>query len=131
MMEDDSVEVVDNYELTDDDSDDDGIDYASVRSSDLSEDDDDEDFNTAQRSLEAFSKISDTPSKKEPEDSHFVDQKASTVVKPSAIDDFIRNFLLKMGMLKSLDSFNTEWYELQSKKLVDENSLDEVPDIYK
>ena len=35
------------------------------------------------------------------------------------------------GMLKSLDSFNTEWYELQSKKLVDENSLDEVPDIYK
>ena len=35
------------------------------------------------------------------------------------------------GMLKSLDSFNTEWYELQSKKLVDEDSLDEVPDIYK
>ena len=34
-------------------------------------------------------------------------------------------------MLKSLDSFNTEWYELQSKKLVDEDSLDEVPDIYK
>ena len=34
-------------------------------------------------------------------------------------------------MLKSLDSFNTEWYELQSKKLVDEESLDEVPDIYK
>ena len=106
-----------------------------------------------------FSKISDTPFKKDPEDEHFVDQKATTVVKPSAIDDFIRNFLLKMvscvwfggaifktsrvkipayicsqyhqGMLKSLDSFNTEWYELQSKKLVDENSLDEVPDIYK
>ena len=53
-MEDDSVEVVDNYELTDDDSDDDGIDYASVRSSDLSDDDDDEDFNTAQRSLDAL-----------------------------------------------------------------------------
>ena len=34
-------------------------------------------------------------------------------------------------MLKSLDSFNTEWYELQSKKLVDDESLDEVPDIYK
>ena len=53
-MEDDSVEVVDNYELTDDDSDDDDIDYRSVRSSDLSDDDDDEDFNTAQRSLDAW-----------------------------------------------------------------------------
>ena len=139
-MEDDSVEVVDNYELTDDDSDDDGIDYASVRSSDLSDDDDDEDFNTAQRSLDAlvnehcvtnlppfwhlrwhpqhflcmlvllwahvyillcideirFSKISEAPSKKESQDSHFIDEKATTIVKPSAIDDFIRNFLLKM-----------------------------------
>lgn len=28
---------------------------------------------------------------------------------PEVVDDFIRNFLIKMGMHKTLDSFETEW----------------------
>jgi WD40 repeat protein len=53
-----------------------------------------------------------------------------TQVRPSVVDDFIRNFLIKAGMKKSVDVFNTEWYELQSKgKLPAELSVP-VPDIY-
>lgn len=55
---------------------------------------------------------------------------AITQVRPSVVDDFIRNFLIKAGMKKSLDTFNTEWYELDSKgKLPKELSV-AVPDIY-
>ena len=36
-------------------------------------------------------------------------------VRPSVVDDFIRNFMIKVGMQRTLDSFNTEWYELQAK----------------
>jgi hypothetical protein len=38
-----------------------------------------------------------------------------THVRPSVVDDFIRNFLIKAGMKRALETFNTEWYELQSK----------------
>ena len=29
--------------------------------------------------------------------------------RPEVTDDFVRNFLLKMGLSKTLDSFQTEW----------------------
>jgi hypothetical protein len=28
---------------------------------------------------------------------------------PEVIDDFIRNFLIKLGMMKTLDTFESEW----------------------
>lgn len=57
-------------------------------------------------------------------------QTSMTQVRPSVVDDFIRNFLIKAGMKRTLDSFNVEWYELQSKgKLPSELSV-AVPDIY-
>lgn len=46
------------------------------------------------------------------------------------MDDFVRNFLLRNGMQRTLDCFQTEWYELyQQGKVVDEDP-DEVPDVY-
>ena len=30
--------------------------------------------------------------------------------RPEVIDDFIRNFLVKMGLSKTLEMFETEWY---------------------
>jgi hypothetical protein len=33
-----------------------------------------------------------------------------THVRPAVIDDFIRKFLIKVGMGKTLDAFNTEWW---------------------
>ncbi len=50
--------------------------------------------------------------------------------RPSVVDDYIRNFLIKVGMTRSLDAFNTEWYELQSKGKLSEEDCGVVPDIY-
>lgn len=46
------------------------------------------------------------------------------------IDDFIRNFLVKMGMQQTLDTFNNEWYELQASNKLNEDLIGSVPDIY-
>lgn len=53
-----------------------------------------------------------------------------TQVRPSVVDDFIRNFLIKAGMKRTLDLFNTEWYELQSKGRLPAELATPVPDIY-
>lgn len=53
-----------------------------------------------------------------------------TQVRPSVVDDFIRNFLIKAGMKKALEIFNTEWYELQSKGRLPNELSTAVPDIY-
>ncbi|KAK6183538.1 hypothetical protein SNE40_011003 [Patella caerulea] len=49
---------------------------------------------------------------------------------PEVVDDFVRNFLVRMGMGRTLDCFQTEWYELQEKGLLHEEDIDVVPDIY-
>eukprot|EP00947_MAST-08B_sp_MAST-8B-sp1_P002546 g2546.t1 len=51
-------------------------------------------------------------------------------VRPAVVDDFIRNFLIKRGMARTLDEFNTEWYEMQSKGKLSEEDVGVVPDIY-
>lgn len=55
--------------------------------------------------------------------------RAVTIQKPVVVDDFIRNFLIKTGMKKSLDVFQAEWYEMKtSGQLPEENTV--VPDLY-
>lgn len=53
-----------------------------------------------------------------------------TQVRPSVVDDFIRNFLLKVGMARTLDEFNHEWYEFLAKGKLKEDDVSVVPDIY-
>lgn len=53
-----------------------------------------------------------------------------TQVRPSVVDDFVRNLLIKAGMTRSLDTFNTEWYELESKGKLPPELSSAVPDIY-
>lgn len=53
-----------------------------------------------------------------------------TQVRPSVVDDFIRNFLIKAGMKRSLEQFNTEWYDLQAKGKLPTELATPVPDIY-
>ena len=49
---------------------------------------------------------------------------------PEATDDFVRNFLVKLNLLKTLNAFQNEWYEfLQSGKLKPEDA-GTVPDVY-
>ena len=53
-----------------------------------------------------------------------------TAVRPSVVDDFIRNFLIARKMDRTLDSFNTEWYEKQAKGQLKAEDIGVVPDIY-
>jgi len=55
---------------------------------------------------------------------------STTEVRPSVVDDFIRNFLIKAGMKTTLDSFNTEWFELNSKGKIPNELSTIVPDLY-
>ncbi|XP_066502685.1 sperm-associated antigen 16 protein [Hoplias malabaricus] len=49
---------------------------------------------------------------------------------PEVVDDFIRNFLVKMGMSKTLDFFQTEWFEMQQKSTLKTDEVGFVPDVY-
>ncbi|KAJ3378778.1 Sperm-associated antigen 16 protein [Lobulomyces angularis] len=50
--------------------------------------------------------------------------------KPEVIDDFIRNFLCSKGLVKSLDAFQNEWYEMQHKGKLSPEDVSLVPDVY-
>eukprot|EP00501_MAST-03F_sp_TOSAG23-6_P000280 GSMAST32.ASY1.ANO1.286.1 assembled CDS len=109
MSEEAETEVIEEFLLTDDE--DEEFNYDDVPDHTFSSDeDDDEDLETALRSLNRVL--------------------SETAVKPSVVDDFIRNFLIKMGMMRALESFNTEWYQLQMRKNVNKTDLEDVPDIY-
>lgn len=50
--------------------------------------------------------------------------------KPEVVDDYVRNFLVRMGMFKTLDCFQSEWYELQQKGMLGDDFSVNVPDVY-
>lgn len=52
-----------------------------------------------------------------------------TAVRPSVVDDFIRNFLIRHKFSKTLDMFNTEWYEKKARGDGGED-FEPVPDLY-
>ncbi|KAH3703206.1 sperm-associated antigen 16 protein-like [Dreissena polymorpha] len=56
--------------------------------------------------------------------------KAQVTKHPEVVDDFVRNFLVRMGMERTLDCFQTEWYELQQRGFLHEEDVGIVPDIY-
>uniref|UniRef100_A0A8C8TVU5 Sperm-associated antigen 16 protein n=1 Tax=Peromyscus maniculatus bairdii TaxID=230844 RepID=A0A8C8TVU5_PERMB len=47
-----------------------------------------------------------------------------------AIEDFLCNFLIRMGMTRTLNCFQAEWYELIQKRGTDFRGLGNVPDVY-
>lgn len=46
-------------------------------------------------------------------------------------DEFLRNFFIKFGMKKTLESFQTEWYELKAKQELDTSKMPDIPPIYR
>jgi hypothetical protein len=50
--------------------------------------------------------------------------------RPQVIDDYIRNFLLKYNMKRSLEAFQTEWYEMEQSNKLSDAELQVVPDIF-
>ncbi|XP_034354354.1 sperm-associated antigen 16 protein isoform X1 [Arvicanthis niloticus] len=66
-------------------------------------------------------------------DVHILEQRTilpSRHVMQEAIEDFLCNFLIKMGMTRTLDCFQAEWYELIQKRGTDLRALGNVPDVY-
>jgi sperm-associated antigen 16 protein len=49
---------------------------------------------------------------------------------PEVVDDFIRNFLASKGLVKTLDSFQNEWYELQQEDKITKEDILLVPNVY-
>ncbi|KAL0053856.1 hypothetical protein WJX82_000103 [Trebouxia sp. C0006] len=50
--------------------------------------------------------------------------------RPEVVDDFIRNFLVKMGLSKTLEMFETEWYEMKATGRADLAANEKVLDLY-
>ena len=116
--DDDGLQILERVEFSDDDED---FTYEEVVD-DVDEDADDDDLADALATLQVKQKGASSADSK--------NSGVITQVRPSVADDFVRNFLIKVGMKRTLDLFNAEWYELQSKgKLPPEMSV-AVPDIY-
>ncbi|XP_039188759.1 sperm-associated antigen 16 protein isoform X4 [Crotalus tigris] len=49
---------------------------------------------------------------------------------PEIVDDFLCNFLIRMGMNRTLDCFQTEWYELMQRGMLEPKDVGFVPDAY-
>ncbi|XP_016052240.1 PREDICTED: sperm-associated antigen 16 protein [Miniopterus natalensis] len=49
---------------------------------------------------------------------------------PEVIEDFLCNFLIKMGMTRTFDCFQSEWYELIQKGVTELRDVGSVPDVY-
>ena len=120
------VDVLERVEISDDE--DEEFEYNAVDEVGFGDDDDDDDdaeeqdFADVLASLKMDKTEGDAPAASK--------LRAVTVVRPSVVDDFIRNFLVKTNMRRSLDTFNTEWYELESKGKLGEEYTKAVPDIY-
>lgn len=52
------------------------------------------------------------------------------VRRPEVIDDFVRNFFVRMGMSRTAEVFEAEWYELKATGQLDAAGSTVVPDIY-
>uniref|UniRef100_A0A8C3NG70 Uncharacterized protein n=1 Tax=Geospiza parvula TaxID=87175 RepID=A0A8C3NG70_GEOPR len=49
---------------------------------------------------------------------------------PQSMDDFFCNFLVRLGMSRTLDCFQTEWYELIERGELTADEAGLVPDVY-
>eukprot|EP00602_Paraphysomonas_sp_CaronLab_P006995 CAMPEP_0185026198 /NCGR_PEP_ID=MMETSP1103-20130426/10146_1 /TAXON_ID=36769 /ORGANISM="Paraphysomonas bandaiensis, Strain Caron Lab Isolate" /LENGTH=571 /DNA_ID=CAMNT_0027559695 /DNA_START=27 /DNA_END=1739 /DNA_ORIENTATION=- len=115
----DGVQILERAEISDDEDD---FEYEMV-AEEPEDDDDDDDLADALASINM--KRSSAATEKSLESTTSVTQ-----VRPSVVDDFVRNFLIKAGMKRTLDSFNAEWYEMQSKGRLPAEISSAVPDIY-
>eukprot|EP00698_Gefionella_okellyi_P020658 TRINITY_DN6514_c0_g1_i1.p1 TRINITY_DN6514_c0_g1~~TRINITY_DN6514_c0_g1_i1.p1 ORF type:complete len:589 (-),score=133.24 TRINITY_DN6514_c0_g1_i1:164-1897(-) len=106
-------------DLEDDSDDDFKYDEVDVGSGD--DDDLEEDFNTALKTIKAK------------EESAPLTAKTPTAVverKAEVIDDFVRNFLHRVGCTRTLDAFQAEWYERKALGKISSDLLTPVPDAY-
>ncbi|CAF1084537.1 unnamed protein product [Adineta ricciae] len=57
--------------------------------------------------------------------------RGSLTTEPEAVDDFVRNFLVRMGMKKTMQQFQVEWHNLSSSGRIKTNEAGYLPDVVK
>jgi hypothetical protein len=108
-------------EITISDSDEGEAKYEEVRE-EIDEDQEvDEDYETLLRVTKGIAV--EKPVQMQLVESKFTERHVTT-------DDFIRNFLVRLGMSKTLEIFQAEWYELQTKGKLKPEDFSPVPDVY-
>jgi len=126
-----SVKVLERVEFSDDEEDD--FRYETVDEENQAEEEEDDELADALASLQLKHRSSGGSGGllgSSNSDGGVGNFTSMTQVRPSVVDDFVRNFLIKANMKRSLDAFNTEWYELQSKGKLPSELSTAVPDIY-
>lgn len=81
-----------------------------------------------------FEKLKDmTQRKLKIQESEFGEDELSqiTSTRQESGDEFLRNFFIKFGMKRTLDSFQQEWFELKTKGELDIDQMPEIPKVYK
>ncbi|KAJ3134696.1 Sperm-associated antigen 16 protein [Physocladia obscura] len=118
---------LESVNLDPDDSDDDA--YEDILNheefQDLSDSDAEETLEKAIRSMTETVFLGNLHAQK-PEEKH----KESLTKRPEVVDDYIRNYFSSKGLMKSLDAFQNEWYELQQKGSLSPEDRHVVSDVY-
>ena len=133
------VYIIEKQEITDDEGDDQDYDSPDIDEDpeladlgDLS--DDDEDLNDFE-ALKTKMDIKQLKKAKETGVSGYAsaltnkEKKPVSIERPVVIDDFIRNFLTKSKMNKTMNTFQQEWFDLQKKGTFQDVGLGLVTDI--
>ncbi len=119
--DDSGLQIIKREEFSDDEDDD--FQYERVDDNFLDDEDEDDELTEALASMQ-------TRNRNQSPTSQINQSVTMTQIRPSVVDDFIRNFMIKAGMKRSLETFNSEWYELQSKGKLSPDLATPVPDIY-
>jgi len=96
---------------------------------DFSEDEE-EDFGVVLKQMRNTKGQLDDGPPRSPRSAHSATQGAQVTKKATVVDDFIRNFLIKLDMSRTLDTFNTEWYEKSEAGELNKEDIGVVADIY-
>ena len=133
------VYIIEKQEITDDEADDQDYDSPDIDEDpeladlgDLS--DDDEDLNDFE-ALKTKMDIKQLKKAKETGVSGYAsaltnkEKKPVSIERPVVIDNFIRNFLTKSKMNKTMNTFQQEWFDLQKKGTFQDVGLGLVTDI--
>jgi len=110
------------------DSDDDAIEDLPVESVVLDDEDDLNDFTALKAKTEA-KKMAATKDSKGASVS-MAEQVPRTIERDVVIDDFIRNFLQKFTMPKTLNIFQQEWHDLQKKGTFHDGQIGLITDMH-
>ena len=101
--DDSGLQIIKREEFSDDEDDDD-FEYQKVEDTFPEDEDEDDELTEALASMQ-------TRNRNQSPTAQLNQATTITQIRPSVVDDFIRNFMIKDGMKRSLETFNAEWYE--------------------